>query len=314
MTFPARIPAALALAAVLAGCGTLPDGRPFADASSALSASVKTSGQAVSDSLRDAGGVMPAGEAASYAQLASELDKVWAERTKATQAATAYSQAIADLIAAGSAGAETTKQVGDSLGALATAAGIPVAAPLAGVAGDLARFLFERMAIVRASQKLEDAVELAQPAVDRIAEHLADESLNKLRPILKSAYLNSLSAIEGSYGTEVDFDQQLLKRRKVLLEEVLKDAKKEPALRELDRLREIVAPRLKERDLKVEQLSAAYKTRLQLVNALANSATAWAEAHRDLASAIREKRAVTVTELQETVAEIKDLIKKVRAL
>lgn len=314
MTFPTKILAALGLAAMLAGCGTLPDGRPFADASSALSASVKASGQAVSDSLRDAGGVMPADEAASYAQLASDLDKVWAERIKATQAAADYSQAIADLIAAGNAGAETTKKVGDSLGALATASGIPVAAPLAGVGGDLARFLVERIWIVRASQKLEDAVDLAQPAVDRIAEHLADESVSKLKPILEKAYRNAVSAINGSYGTDADFDMQLLKRRKGLLEEVLKDAKKEPALRELDRTREIVAPRLKERDQKVEQVSTAYKTRLQLVNALANSATAWAAAHRDLASAIREKRKVTVTELQETVTELKDLIKKVRAL
>ena len=50
---------AFLLAILVAGCGTLPDGKPFADATGTWSASVKTSGQALSDSLRDAGSVEP---------------------------------------------------------------------------------------------------------------------------------------------------------------------------------------------------------------------------------------------------------------
>jgi hypothetical protein len=309
-----RILALLALPTMLVGCGTLPDGRPFADASCALSASVKASGDAVSESLRDVGGVLPPPEAARYESWADSLKNAWAERVKATQGAVAYSQAIADLIAAGQAGAETAKRVGDSLGALAVAAGISVAAPEAGVVGDIARFLLERIAIVRASQKLEDAVLQAQPAVDRIAEHLAYESANKLKQILIDAYKNAVNGIKQSYDADRNFAQALDVKRVKLREEALADPKRVPELLELDRLKESVGARLREGEQKIEQVSAAYKTRLQLVNALANSATAWAAAHRDLASAIREKRKVTVTELQETVSELRELVKKVRAL
>lgn len=309
-----RIHAAAALAAVLVGCGTLPDGRPFAEASSALSASVKTSGQAVSASIRDTAGMLPPAEGKLYGAWADSLDNVWAERVKATEGAVAYSEAIAGLIAAGQAGGETAKQVGDGLGALATAAGIPIAAPVAGVAGDIARFLIERIAIVRASDKLEDAVHKAQPAVNRIAEHLADESTNRLRPILIAAYKNSVSGIKQSYEADSNFVEALDQRRDRMREAAMADSKKVPALLEFDRLNESASARLKERDQKLERVSAAYGARLQLINALASSASAWATAHRDLAAAIREKRTVTVTELRESVNELRDLIKKVRDL
>jgi hypothetical protein len=306
--------AAAALAAALVGCGTLPDGRPFAEASSALSASVKTSGQAVSASIRDTAGVLPAAESKQYGAWADSLDSVWAERVKATEGAVAYSEAIAGLIAAGQAGTETAKQVGDDLGALATAAGIPIAAPVAGVAGDIARFLIERIAIVRASDKLEDALEKAQPAVNRIAEHLADEAANRLRPILIAAYKNSVSGIKQSYDADSSFVQELDQRRDRMREAAMADSKKVPELLEFDRLKESASARLKERDQKLERVSAAYGARLQLINALASSASAWATAHRDLAAAIRERRKVTVTELRESVNELRDLIKKVRDL
>lgn len=312
-----RIPkslAALALAAVLAGCGTLPDGRPFADASSALSTSVRTSGQAVSDSLRDAGSLMRPSEAREYEALAKNLDSAWAERIKATQGAVAYSQAIADLIAAGHNGAQTARQVGDRLETLAAVAGIPVAAPVFGVASNIAGFLFERIALVRASQKLEDAVLLAQPAVDQIAAHLAFETTSKLKPILAAGYKNSVSAIKDSYSVEDGFAQSLDAKRVNALQTLLDHPERESELVTLERLRAHVSPQLQERDQKIEQASKAYRTRLALVNSLASAVPVWAAAHRDLAQAIQEKRKVSVTELQDTLGELKELIKQVRAL
>ena len=50
------------------------------------------------------------------------------------------------------------------------------------------------------------------------------------------------------------------------------------------------------------------------MNALTTATRSWAAAHRDLASAVREKRSVNATELQHTVVELKDLTKKVTAL
>lgn len=308
----------LLLATLFSGCGTLPDAKPFADATSALSASVKVSGQAVSDSLRDAGGVMQSSESKKYETHADNLQNAWADRVRAIQGAANYADSIADLIAAGKEGGETAKKVGDSLSVLAAAANISIAAPVAGVVGDIGRFLADRISIVKASQTLEDTVTQAQPAVDRIAEQLAKDTTNNLKPILEEAYKNTISGIKSDYDNDDNFAKQLNEKRKkfrqAILQDPLVDQKKTSDLLELDHMQESVTQRIKERDRKIEQASSAYKARLQLVSALSTAITTWATAHRDLSNAIREKRKVTVTELQETVSDLKELIKKVRAL
>lgn len=308
----------LLLITLLSGCGTLPDAKPFADATNALSSAVKTSGEAVSASLRDAGAVMPTDESKQYEAYAVDLQNAWADRIKATQGAAAYAEAIADLIAAGKQGGETAKKVGDSLGALAAAVNIPIAAPVAGALGDIGRFIADRIAIVKASKTLEEAVAQAQPAVDRIAEKLSKDAADNLKPILLNAYKNTASGIKSAYEEDDNFATRLNKKRKefrgAVLQTALIDQKKNAGLLELEHMQEAVTLRLKERDQQIVQASSAYKTRLQLVNALSAAATAWATAHRDLANAIREKRKITVAELQETVSDLRELIGKVRAL
>jgi len=299
--------------ALVAGCGTLPDARPFAEATNTLSVAVKSSGQALTDSLRDAGSVVPSDEA-EYEKIIKDFEAAWSNRVKAAQGAVTYSDAIVDLIAAGKEGAETVKKAGDSLQALAGAVNIPLAAPAVGVIGDIARFLLDRIAIVRASRTLEEAVAQAQPAVDRIAEHLAAESDRQLKPTLKRAYDNIISGIKTKYDADNNFAMRIAGKREEARRKAIDDPKMIQQLEEFDRVQATVAVSLKERDQKIDQATAAYKARVQLINALSTATATWATAHRDLASAIREKRKVNATELQETVVDLKELIKKVRAL
>jgi hypothetical protein len=308
-----RLLIAILLVSLLAGCGTLPDARPFADATSALSVSVKASGSAIADSLREAGSVTPSDQAV-YEKHIQRFEDAWSARVKAAQGAAAYSEAIADLIAAGKEGGETVKRVGDSLGALAAVSGISLAAPAVGVAGDIARFIVDRIAIVRASQTLEEAVAKAQPAVDRIAEHLVSEADGQLKPILKDAYGNMISGIKSQYDADNDFATAFRQKQTTLRIETLKDSKNVSQLQEFDKVSAAVSERLKERDQKIEKAAAAYRIRLQLINSMSTATIAWAAAHRDLAIAIKEKRKVSVAELNDTVIDLKDLIRKVRAL
>ncbi|MDO8653501.1 MAG: hypothetical protein Q7R66_15060 [Undibacterium sp.] len=291
---------------VTAACGTLPDAKPFAEASNTLAHSVKASGQAVSDSLVDAGGDATA--------FAGPLQKAWQERVNAVQAASQYASEIANLVAAGNEGAETVKRVADTLGVLAQTAGIPVAGPVAGVLGDIGQAVAERIASVKSSRTLAQAVAQAQPAIDVIANHLSEDVITGLKPILKSAYDNTVSMIKSEYGDDNAFAKQLSAKKLQLRTAAVQDQKNIAALLEFERMSDTVAGRLKERDQKLEQASVAYKTRVQLVNALVPAIDAWARAHRDVASAIIEKRKVTVTELRETVSDLKELIRKVRAL
>lgn len=300
--------------ALVAGCGSLPDAKPFADATSTLSASVKTSGQALTDSMRDAGSVLPQDQAA-YDKNVKDFNAAWEVRIKAAEGAVAYSNSIADVIAAARETRDTINRVGDSLGALAGAAGIALpAAPVIGVAKDIGEFVASRIATVRASKNLEEAVAQAQPAVDKIAEHLVAETNKNLKPILEDVYKNIASGIKQSYDADDSFAKILNVRLTQARTDALKDLSKAPALQEFDRMQSVVSVRLKERDQKLDQAAANYKARLQLINSLSTATMAWAAAHRDLASAITEKRKVNATELQETVIELKELIRKVRAL
>ena len=108
------------LCLLLAGCGTLPDARPFADASGTLSRTVGAAGRAVTDSMAEAGSVLP-GDEADYRRLSRDFDSAWQVRQVAAQGAANYAEAIAGLVAAGSQGAETAGRVADSLQSLATA-------------------------------------------------------------------------------------------------------------------------------------------------------------------------------------------------
>lgn len=301
------------LTILVAGCGTLPDGKPFADATGTWAASVKTSGRALSDSLRDAGSV-ELKDKKLYEENVKAFEKAWSVRVNAAQGVVAYSYAIVDLIAASKESSETIKKAGDALSGLAAAVNIPLAAPVVGVAGDLARFVLDRIAIVRASKRLEEALAQAQPAVDRITEHLVIEADEQLKPTLKNAYDNMISSIKSQYDADNDFAEQFSKKQTELRTAMLSDPTKIAQLQEFDKVQMTVSARLKERDQKIDQASAAYKARLQMVNALSTATVAWASAHHDLASAIKEKRKVNTAELQETITDLRELIKKVRAL
>jgi hypothetical protein len=183
-----------------------------------------------------------------------------------------------------------------------------------GVAKDIAGFIAERIAVVRASRTLEEAVAQAQPAIDRIAEHLVKDANERLKPNLDDIHANIVSAIKAAYDEDDNFVKSLAKRRMQARSDALKDPSKAGALQELDRMQTAVAPTLKERDQKLDQAAANYKARLQLINGLSTATFAWAAAHRDLAHAIVQKRSVNTAELKETIAELKELIRKVRAL
>ncbi|SFM56802.1 hypothetical protein [Variovorax sp. OV329] len=309
------IAAALWLGAMtlLGGCGSLPDGKPFADASNALLSSVKSSGNAVEDALGDAATASP-GDKAAYEALEGKFAKAWERRIAMTQAAARYSEAIADEIAAGNSGGETAGRVADSLKALAEGVNIPVAAPAVGVAGDLARFIFARVAIVKASQSLESAVTQAQPAIDRIAQQIVDDSDRQLKGLLLDLYKNTVSGIKEPYDRDDSFAQQAARRREAQRQLALKDPSALAKLEQYDRVQASVADSLQERDRKLAAAAAAYRTRLRLVNAMSHATLTWAQAHRDLAAAIQQKRKVDASELQSTIVELRALARKVGEL
>ena len=232
----------------------------------------------------------------------------------ASRAVAAYSASISDLISAGQVGGETVKKVGDALSGLAGALNIPLAAPAVGVVGDVARFLVDRIATVRASDRLETALAQAQPAVDRLAERIATETDQPLRSMLDNTYKTQRSQISGKYGAQQDPLQRFEKERLAPASQALANTDVLPVLLQQDQALASLRSRLAERDSLLAKASMAYKARLQLLNALSAATLTWAQSHRDLAVAVKQKRKVTVAELQATISELKSLSKKVSEL
>ena len=300
----------LSVCAVLGGCGTLPDARPFSEATVSLAASVVMSGRAITDSLVEAGGAVP-GDAAVYAQLAVDFGGAWAHRIDATDAAVVYAESIADLVAAGSQGAATVDGVADALTTLSQGVGLSLTTPAVAAAGDAARLIHARIAVVRASDRLSDALAHAQPAIDRVAARIVAESEQQLRPILLAVHRNVQSGIKSVYEEDNNFAAQARKQRELQRQKVLRDPAALPRLQEYDGAQQTVDARLETRDRRLAQAAVAYRARLQLLNALASATLAWAQAHRDLAAAVRERRAVHVGELQDALVNLKALARKV---
>jgi len=297
----------------LGGCGTLPDAKPFADATSSLSASISAGGSAITTTLGEPHDVTPE-DPARYAELSSEFEAAWRGRVEAAKATATYADSISNVISAGNESAKTVEKVADSLASLAEAVSVPLATPAFGVTKDVASFIVQRVAIVRASAKLEVAMEQAQPAIDRLAKLIVEDSELRLKPLLVVLHKNIQSGIQSTYAYEDNYRTEVRKRRKVALAEALKDSSKLSKVQELDQAEQAVTPILQERDKKLDGAATAYKTRVQLIDALSDATTAWAQAHRDLAAAVKEKRKVNVAELEATVTELKALVKKVRDL
>jgi len=301
------------LALTVGGCGALPDAKPFAEASHTLAMSVASAGQAVADSLGEAGALTESDDAA-YKARADKFRAAWGERVAASRAVAVYSESISDLISAGQEGGETVKKVGDALSGLAGALNIPLAAPAVGVAGDVARFLADRIATVRASDRLETALAKAQPAVDRLAERIATETDQPLRSVLDNTYKTQRGQITDKYDAQQNQLQPFEMKRSELASQALANTDVLPVLLQQDQALASLRSRLAERDRLLAEASMAYKARLQLLNALSAATITWAQSHRDLAVAVKQKRKVTVVELQATISELKSLSKKVSEL
>lgn len=173
--------------------------------------------------------------------------------------------------------------------------------------------LSTRIAITRASKTLEEAVVQAQPVIDRIAELLAAD-VARLRPILRNAHYDIVGTINGEYDVDLDFRRGLRAKRLTAYETAFREGGKFGELAALEQAVATNDGRLKERAVEIDKATVAYRAKEELLSALIVTTAAWAKGHRELAVAIKEKRTLSVDELQCDVCELRELVKKVRAL
>lgn len=149
--------------ALFGGCGTIPDLKGLADATGEMRSSVVAVGNeyaaSIPDDLNKCGGE----------NCKRKFEAAWVSRAAAVAAIADYSDALAQVAAAGRDGAERADQVLSSanklLGALSVA---PLSAPVIGVA----KIGLTELAKYRALRSMSDAVESAHPPVSEVIKIL----------------------------------------------------------------------------------------------------------------------------------------------
>ncbi|MFI5401963.1 MAG: hypothetical protein ACHQ1G_03430 [Planctomycetota bacterium] len=138
---------------------------PFVEGTAQLKGAVATAGAATEQELRFA---------FEDTTAADSLHENWTARNKAMTALLRYAQSLDAIAAAGRSGAESAGEVAASVQGLAEAAGIviPGSAEALAVATDAAKFIYGQLATIRAAHQLAEALDDAQPAIERIAEVL----------------------------------------------------------------------------------------------------------------------------------------------
>ena len=288
------------------GCAALPDVSPFATASRQLAAAVQASGSAISEDLH----ATPELQARAKA-----FDNAWAVRNDLMRAVVAYSDSLAGIVKASGDSREAARTLADKVSGLAQAVGVlqPGAGPAADVAADTAAFVWAQIALARGAASLEEALQHAQPAIERLTIIKSDSK--DLVSVVRGLAEAQRAELGATYNEAIGYRKELAGRRARLRAKVATLTDAEGA--ELKRIDDFMAPPNAEvqkyEELKAK-IDAREKANLQLIAATRDAMEQWAAAHREVALSLQNRRPVSTESLTEASVELRDLTKRIREL
>lgn len=305
-----------AVMAGLTGCAALPDMSPYRDATLQLRSAVVAGGNAVQAGLESAAASYAAGDptAMQVKEKSVQFNEAWRARIEGADALLAYTEAVTDLARSGSQGDASARKLADALGGLASGVGVvlPPAGTVATVT-DVAAFVYGHIAAARAAKSLDQALQSAQPAVDRLATVLSQD-LQASLDILHAARRLQATALALKFNEETAYLKTLARERKTLYGKDPLTPADEQRLRQIGELFEATREWREPMEQHQVELEAQYRLRIQLINATQAAVAEWAAAHRSLAAAVRENRGVNVEALVQATQEAQELVRRLRTL
>jgi hypothetical protein len=300
----------------LTGCAALPDMSPYRDATVQLRSAVVAGGNAVQSGLDSAAASYEAGDptAKQIKEQSARFSAEWRARIEGADALLAYSEAVTDIARSATEGAASARSLADALTQLATGVGIvlPPAGTVATVT-DAAAFVYGHIAAARAANSLDQALQSAQPVVDRVATVLSQDLQDSL-VILRAAHDLQLTAITEKYRSERGYLNALNRERKALYVKGTLTTADEQRLRQIGELYEATREWREPMDKALATADDNLKARIQLIQATQAAVAEWAAAHRSIAAAVKEKRTVNVEALVQATLEAQELVRRLRAL
>lgn len=307
------------LLVLLGGCATLPDLAPYADSSVQLREAVAASGRATVQELRllRQSNLSPEDQERLDASI-DKLEADWAVRVVALSAVVAYSESLQAIADAGSTGGEATSKVADSLKSFATTVGVAAPAGQAvGAATDLAKFIYGRIAEVRAEKALGKSLRLADPAVLQLVSTI-QKDLEDVKGTALTALALQESLLKTTHQTELAFRKARISERQALY----------ASLGEKASLDEVDAQKLQSLAVVIQQTEEWYgplqaklnevrvrrSAMLEIIEVTRFGLDSWANAHTELAEAVEDERSrgPSMQAVISSAKEIKALIERIR--
>ncbi len=298
------------------GCTALPDASPWVDATVQLKIATSAAGQMTVQEIDltiDAiQGHVTVERIEKLKQERDALANSWKARVEVMKSMVAYAESVQAIVDAGNKGAESAGKVIDSFKGLAAAVGYPIPGSKAEIeiASEAIKLIAKNIQVARAAKKLDKTFLAMQPAVVKLSE-LMNKDISDLEKTFKAAN----SARKTAWRTHSDFTDLLPHRTKLFNE-----------LRSLD----LSHPTNVERGAKLAAISEKadadyarqqnglekiYRMRRQglaLIAQMMAGVTAWSAAHGQLASAVKQRKPVSVRSLSETASEIRTLVRRIQ--
>lgn len=307
LSFLVRAVIGVWVVARMGGCASAPDPSNFAAATHSLKLSVRDAGALVERQLETAN---------SGHAIVSDFASHWSVRNRAMQAASDYSQSLVSIFAQSRSG--QPQQLSQSLQALAQSLGVGGASPGLGVlatTADTIAFLHAQIALVRASHSLEQAINAAQPVIERLTVLIVSDT-NDLDTLVRASAAQQRLALAHEYNQPLAFAQSVDRRRgeiRAFSYSELGPSEREE-LAQIDRLKASVASEL---DLYVARLAAVDAQESAALGAIASTRRAiesWADAHNTLARSVRNGRPPDISKLTESLANLHALLARLEAI
>lgn len=286
---------------LLGGCGAVPDASRFAAAGGQLHSAVVVTGTVVTDEL----------QRAQLDEEAGEMSKIWQVPDACTLAMMQYGDALADIVKASrdsGAAAQAVAGAGESFAKSVGAVLPPVlaSAEVLQFAGTVAQQIQNE----RAAQSLEAALAGMQPTVDAVAT-LLGKQLDDAGDILLDSSLLVSGDMALRYQQELGYSQTLTAERRALYSR----PSTADTTRQLDDIvhrEQVIAPTLQQYAQEKATNEERWKAQRELLDGAKQAVQEWAVAHRQLLSAVQNRASIDPQALNDSIVELRALIRKAR--
>jgi hypothetical protein len=330
-----QIPRFVALLAsvLLSACGTLPDVKPFADATATIHSGMRSVGDAAVERVQKniayvsvraeetAGGAQTSFQKAKADQqeVLKELQDDFAVIVKVGGAFVDYADSLQGIVAAANNSADSAKNFTTAVNKFATTlTGDPLITP---AIANVAARLYKEFATYQASRSLEAAMEQATPTINEVAGELAIVVTASQKFFSENAkrldYGEVDYALERKYGFDQSFRQQIVQERQRAFVKISGDcvtscatSKEIDTLKALDQLYDRTQAFATERAAGRQKVDEYFVRQRALLTRLGAALNAWKEAHSSLLTGVKEKRQFSTRQLIEVAQDISDIIRE----